>query len=224
VRGGCKMEGNYALRGLEGEWTDGGSIYDALLEEIFHINKMCQLIGLPELFRRDYSSESATNFEDGFPQDEPKGFGLLMRPTKHAFLNFAQVLDKIISENINTQFFVAQGILLEEQATRNGRTAFNPKGTLRLLEEWLTKRIRIHAESGPAIIIAPLKEVRKLRQSPAHTFVDDEFALDYQKKKEKLIADVYQSISNIRRFFQTHPDARGYAFPHHLKPENIVLY
>jgi hypothetical protein len=37
---------------------------------------------------------------------------------------------------------------------------------LRLLEEWLTKYIRIEGENGPVIIVAPLKEVRKLRRSP----------------------------------------------------------
>jgi hypothetical protein len=224
VRGACKIERNFALRGIWGAWTDGVSIYDALLEEISHINKMCKQIGLPELFRRDYSSESAANYSDGFPIEEPKGFGLLMKPTKKAFLDFAQILDKIISENINPEFFKTQGIELEEQTSNNGQTVVSSKGTLRLLEEWLTKRIRIHTENGPAIILAPLKEVRKLRQSPAHKFVNDEFSPEYQKKKEKLIGDVYMSISNIRMFFQTHPRARSYVFPEHLKPDNLVLF
>jgi len=41
--------------------------------------------------------------------------------------------------------------------------------SLRLLEEWLTKRIRIHTKNGPAVIVAPLKEVRNLRHRPTDT-------------------------------------------------------
>jgi hypothetical protein len=207
-----------------GQWTDGVSIHDALLAEIFHINQMCHLIGLPNLFRRDYSIEHRGD-EDESPLDEPKGFGLLMVPTKKHYLEFASVLDKIISENLNTQFFAAQSFeLKEEQTSKDGQTIIVQKATLRLLEEWLTKRIRIRHENGPAIIVGPLKEVRKLRQSPAHRFVDDEFSIKYQGMKEKLILDVYIAISNIRMFFQTHPKARNYAFPEHLKPESLVVF
>jgi hypothetical protein len=224
VRGKCKMERNYGVRGIWGRWTDGVSVYDALLEEILHINQMCQLIGLPNLFRRDYSRETRGDGESS-PLDEPKGFGLLMVPTKKHFLEFAQTLDKIISENLNAHFFAAQHLELEEKTTKeNGEVVVVQKGTLRLLEEWLTKYIRIEGENGPAIIIAPLKEVRKLRQSPAHKFVDDEFSIKYQGKKQELIAEVYRSVSNIRMFFQTHPKAKGYEFPEHLKPENLVIF
>jgi hypothetical protein len=218
-----KMEANYARRGLFGEWTKGVSIYEALLAELLHINKMCERIGLPPLFRNDFSGELA-KAERNAALDEPKGFGLLMKPTKKAFLDFAHVLDKVVSENINREFFAAQGIELDEQQTTGGHTIVTAKGTLRLLEEWLTKRIRIHSENGPATIVAPLKEIRKLRQAPAHTFIDDEFSIQYQSKKEKLILDVYISISNIRMFFQTHPRARNYEFPEYLKPENIVVF
>ena len=224
VHGKSKIEQNYYLRGVWGKWTHGVSIYDALLVETFHINRMCQLIGFPNLFRRDYSREHRSDNDDS-PLDEPKGFGLLMVPTKKHFLEFASVLDKIISENLNTQFFAAQCISLEEEQTsKEGKLVVVQKGTLRLLEEWLTKTIRIQAENGPAIIVAPLKEVRKLRQSPAHKFVDDEFSIKYQGMKEKLILDVYIAISNIRMFFQTHPKARNYEFPKHLKPENLVVF
>jgi hypothetical protein len=148
-----------------------------------------------------------------------------MVPTKKHFLEFAQILDKVISENLNTPFFAAQHLELEEKITRrSGDVLVTQKGTLRLLEEWLTKHICIGGENGPSIVVAPLKEVRKLRQSPAHRFVDDEFSIQYQDKKEKLIADVYRSVSNIRRFFQTHPKARNYKFPDNLRPENLVIF
>jgi len=224
VHGKSKIEKNYYLRSVWGQWTDGVSIYDALLAEIFHINRMCQLIGLPNLFRHAYSRDTRSG-EDIYPLEEPKGFGLLLMPTKKHFLEFAQTLDKIISENLNSAFFAAQQLELEAKTTtRNGDTVVTQKGTLRLLEEWMTTYIRIQGNNGPAIIVAPLKQARKLRQSPAHRFVDDEFSIKHQDKKEKLVMEVYRSVSNIRIFFQTHPKARNYEFPDHLKPEHLVVF
>jgi hypothetical protein len=224
VHGKSTIERNYALRGIWGQWTDGVSVYDALLAEVFHINQMCQLIGLPRLFRRDYSRETRGD-EDDSPLYEPKGFGLLLVPTKKHFLEFAQILDKIISENLNADFFAAQHLKLEEKNTKeNGEVVVVQKGTRRLLEEWLTKYARIEGENGPAKVIAPFKDVRKLRQTPAHEFVDDEFSIKYQTKKQQLIGEVYRSVSNIRMFFQTHPKAQAYQFPDHLKPEHLVVF
>jgi hypothetical protein len=224
ISGKCKMEKNYALRGLHGQWTDGESIYDALLQEMSHINQMCHRIGIPDLFRRDYSRDGRDAEGSDLALDEPKGFGLLMVPTKKHFLEFAQVLDKIISENLNTRFFASQGIELEEKMVKDGQVVVSQKGTLRLLEEWIAKYIRMEGDKGPAFVVAPLKEVRKLRQGPAHKLIDDDFSIKYQHQKEQLIVDVYRAISNIRMFFQTHPKTKDYVFPEGLKPENLVVF
>lgn len=213
VRGKCTVESNYFRRSLFGEWTHGISIYEALRAELHHVNKMCELIGLPPLFIRDFADEP------------PRGFGLLMRPTRHSYLDFAHTLDKMLSENLNLYFFSAEGIALDETITRRGgREEVVRKGTLRLLEEWLTKRIRFKVEGGPLQILEAFKNVRKLRQKPAHAVVDDEYSPTYQEKKEKLISEVYISLSNIRMFFQTHPRTRDYRKPDDLKLENLVVY
>jgi hypothetical protein len=60
--------------------------------------------------------------------------------------------------------------------------------------------------------------------SSAHKFIDDEFSIKYQDKKQELITEVYRSVSNIRMFFQTHPKALSYEFPDHLKPEHLVIF
>jgi hypothetical protein len=209
----CRVESNYFRRSIFGEWTDGISVYEALRSELLHINQMCGLIGLPPLFLKDFSDKP------------PKGFGLLIRPTQQGYFEFAHTLDKIISENLNKQFFDAEGLLLEEQkASEGGAVEIIRKGTLRLLEEWLTKRIRFEIQGGPSKILSPLKLVRRIRQKPAHDVLDDEFSINYQRKKEKLIQDVYFSISNIRTIFQTHPRTTNYRLPERLKTGNLVLY
>jgi hypothetical protein len=206
LRGKCKVESNYYRRSVYGEWTKGISVYAAILQEFLHINKMCALIGLPQLFKRDFVDEP------------PKGFGLLMKTTREEYLGFAHTLDKLISENLNPDFFTAQRILLTDAETGDR------KGTLRLLQEWLKTRIRMEDSSGVATLMKSLKLVRGERQPRAHTVVRDDFSPKYQTMKEELIRGVYTSIYNIRCFFQTHPDARTYEFPDALDSKNIVSY
>lgn len=206
VRKLCKVESNYYRRGAFGEWTKGMSVYEALLEEMSHINKMCALIGLPVLFKKDFSD------------DPPQGFGLLVQTTYKQYLAFADLMDKIISENLNPEFFERQGIALKQE----GSDA--PKGTLHLFEEWLRRVIRFQVQDGPKTILRPLKRVRSERSRLAHSLVVDDYSETHQANKVKLINDVYTSISNIRLFFQSHPKCQGYEFPDALDPQNIVLY
>lgn len=206
LRGQCKVESNYYRRSVYGEWTKGVSAYAAILQEFLHINNMCALIGLPQLFKRDFVDEP------------PKGFGLLMKTTREEYLGFAHTLDKLISENLNPDFFTAQGISLADPETGDR------KGTLRLLQEWLETKIHMEDSSGVARLMKSLKQVRRERQPRAHMVVRDDFSPRYQTMKEELIREVYTSIYNIRCFFQTHPDARNYEFPDALDSKNIVSY
>jgi hypothetical protein len=206
MRGKCKVESNYYRRCVYGEWTKGISVYAAIVQEFLQINKMCALIGLPQLFKRDFVDEP------------PKGFGLLMKTTREEYLGFAHTLDKLISENLNPDFFAAQGISLIDHE-KNER-----KGSLRLLQDWLTRKIRIEDANGIATIMKPLRRVRGERQPRAHAVLRDDFSPKYQTMKEELIGEAYTSIANIRRFFQTHPAAQSYQFPDALDPHNIVSY
>jgi hypothetical protein len=183
------------------------------LQEFSNINKLCELIGRPRLFKQD------------FLEQKPKGFGLLIRPTRRSYLEFAHTLDKLLSENLNRSFFGADGLGLEEEISRrDGRVQEVPKGTIQLLEEWLALRIRFTVQGAPAQIVAPFRTIRKLRQNPAHRILEDEFSSEYQRKKELLISDIYTSISNIRALFQSHPRAKNYKFPKELNPKDVVLF
>jgi hypothetical protein len=213
LTGKCKVESNYFRRSIFGEWTKGVSVYQAVLEEIFQINKLCELIGLRHLFKKDFTTE------------KPKGFGLLTRLTYDSYLEFAHLLDKIVSENLNLDFFRSEGLSMNEEKSRHdGRIQSVPKRTIRLLEEWLALRIRFEAMGAEKQIVAPFRAINKLRQPRAHTIVKDDYSADYQHKAEVLVSEVYTSLSNIRYLFQTHPDAKGYEFPEHLNPKNVLAY
>lgn len=88
-------------------------------------------MGRPPLFRND------------FTDDRPRGFGLILRPTRRNYGDFIHLLDKMISENINRKFFVGTGLtLFSKTPKQDGTVESRPKGSLALLEEWLNKYVR----------------------------------------------------------------------------------
>ena len=54
---------------------------------------MCELIGKPKLFRTEHHDSK-----------RPSGFGILIRPTKKAFRDFALQLDQLLSDDTNFKF------------------------------------------------------------------------------------------------------------------------
>ena len=54
-----------------------------------------------------------------------------------------------------------------------------------MLYEYLSQKIRVQDNSVFNEIIEPLKEVRKLRQNPAHKIEEDEYNSEYYEKQKK---------------------------------------
>ena len=84
-------------------------------------------MGRPKLFKEDYRS------------NKPKGFEFLIRPTKKEFYSFAHLLDKMVSENINKEFFMDDIRRNHEEQKKDGKIIINPKGTITLLKEWINR-------------------------------------------------------------------------------------
>jgi hypothetical protein len=92
-----------------------------------------------------------------------------------------------------------------------------------LLEEWLFAEI-IWQDSFRDVVIAPLREVRKLRQAPAHTFTADKFSTEYYDTRKRLLWAVFNSLSNIRATFAKHSSARDIKVPTWLDDEVIDVF
>ena len=70
--------------------------------------------------------------------------------------------------------------------TASGRIEVQRKGSLTLLDEWLrAELIWEDANEFCKVVIAPLREVRMLRQEPAHTFTTDRFSTNYYDSPQK---------------------------------------
>lgn len=78
-----------------GEWPEKMSLFVAFLLEMEQVNNLAAAIGRPPFFRNIYHERS----------ERPRDFGYLVRPTARELANFAGVLDKMLSDNINRDFF-----------------------------------------------------------------------------------------------------------------------
>ena len=81
----------------------------------------------------------------------------------------------MLSENINKDFFKGKMELFDIVDSEDGIVERKPKGTIRLLEEWLLGIFKTEKESELKDIFKPLKKVRGERRNPAHKISENEY-------------------------------------------------
>jgi len=207
------MSEPYFRSSIEGQFWKNRSVRHAIVEEMRLIRALSEAIWGRSLFRAPP--------EGGVPI----GLTTFLRPTAENFNRFVMALDKLLSDGIDAKFFEGK-MSLESEATRpDGKIVVQRKGTLTLLEKWLRQEINW---GDPAafrkVIIQPFREVRRLRQAPAHTFTSDAFSEDYYKKRKQLLWSIFNSLSNLRGTFAKHPNAFGIKIPDWLDEGRIDVF
>lgn len=109
LEGDYKLHPDYFRNSILGEWGEKVSVFDAFTEELRLINRMCEIIGRPSLFR------------DDFRDNKPRNFGFLVRPTLAEYNAFTLTLDKMMSDNINKKFFMGEVPDETEQERDDGK-------------------------------------------------------------------------------------------------------
>ncbi|WP_145328555.1 hypothetical protein [Paenibacillus xylanexedens] len=208
----CEIVYEYYQNTIAGEWADNASIYQAFIEELFHINQMVTVMFGSKLFKND------------FKEDRPQDFRTIFIPTRENFYKFIHILDKMMSENIDKNFFRGKLELEGETIRTDGKVIVNQKGTIQLFEEWLRKSVRLHEEEGYEIIINPFKEIRKIRQKPAHSINHNSYDRHIFKEQNEIIKRCYEAIRTIRLVFTNHPAVREYQIPDWLFKGNIRIF
>lgn len=132
----CEMVGEYYENTILGNWVFGQSIFSAIIEEQRIINEMAVLMSGKQLFRKSFEGDK-----------RPKEFTFFTTPTLSNYENFIILLDKMLSDNINKDFFKGEVEEFEMVSILDGLVERKPKGTLRLLEEWLKKKYRVADQS-----------------------------------------------------------------------------
>lgn len=203
-----KMHPDYHRNQILGEWGEKVSVFGAFTEELKQINIMTKLMGKPPLFRNEYDQR-------------PKGFSFLLRSTTKEFNDFVLLLDQMMSENLNKAFFRGD-IELESETTRSdGKIIINSKGTIQLLEQWFQKEMRFSDPEPFNRMIAQFKNVRKLRQNPAHKPEDSKFDHNIFKEQRKLAFAAYGAVRVIRLMLANHPLTKSHTIPDWLYKAEI---
>jgi hypothetical protein len=188
------MVREYYENTILGNWAFSQSLFSAVIEEHRILNEMSQLITGKSLFRETFEGDK-----------RPKEFTFFMTPTLRHYENFISLLDKMISDNLNKDFFKGTVEEYETAKISDDVVERKPKGTLRLLDEWLRANYRLRDESVYEKLIASFKEVRKERQKPAHRISDNYYDRDFFNKQMDLLEKVHESLANLRFIFQQHP-------------------
>jgi hypothetical protein len=211
---GYRLHPAYRSSAILGEFPDKVSIFEAFTEELAQLQQMSETAGLPPIVRRSFKDSA-----------KPTNFSFLIRPTLKELQDFHSTLDKLMSGNLNQDFFKESGICLEREVGRkDGRVEVQRKGTITLLEEW-ADRIRFPDPGPKGEMITTFKKVRELRQRPAHAADDNNFDQRYFAEQRDLVIEAYAAIRTLRMILANHPALAEYAgVPDWLYEGEIYTY
>lgn len=212
IEGDYQLHPEYRSRSLRAEWKCG-SIFEAFVEELHHINEMCKLMHRPPLFNNELKGN-----------EKPREFCFLIRPTFKEYNNFVLLLDKAISDNINRKFFLNDVSFEYDEVRSDGRVVVHQKGTIQILDEWLRQEFIVEDRKPIEEMIAAFKKIRNLRQRPAHSIDEDIFDQQYFKQQRELMLEAYAGVRLIRLLFANHPNVKGYKVPDWLQQGKIWTY
>lgn len=205
-----RLHPDYYRSSFLGEWYEGVSIFNAVIEELHQINEISKLMGRSPLFRNEFTEGK-----------RPKDFGFLIRPTLKEYNDFILLLDKMLSDNINRRFFRNDVSFEREEVREDGRIAVTQKGTIQVLEEWFKRRFRT---TDTEMLFSAFKEVRRQRQHPAHSINENIFDPKYIREQREVMLRVHQAVSLLREAFAFHPSAQNYEVPDWLTSGIIWSY
>lgn len=200
------LSGDYFLhpdyaRISAGHWAEKESLFTAFIEELHTINEFSKLMGKPTLFKLDYKN------------NKPREFGFLIRPTQKEFYSFIHLLDKMISDNINKDFFMDEIEYNFEEKRKDGKIIIKPKATITLLKEWINKKIKFPDPKPKDKMIGTFRKIRQMRQPETHKVNDNIFNQKYFQEQRELMIEAYDSIRTLRLILANHRKTKEYKIP-----------
>jgi len=197
VTGDYRLHPDYFRANVLGDWPEGVSSLEAILGQIRYINRLCEVIGRPPLFNNEVGED-----------DRPNDFTFLIRPTLREFNGFVHTLDKLLSDSISRDFFGKDLAFEREQVRKDGKTVVSQKGTIQVLDEWLAAKYKVDDRTPIDEMIATLKEVRTLRNKPAHSLKENIFDQQYFHQQRDLARKVLEALRTLAQILAQHPKAR----------------
>jgi hypothetical protein len=200
IRGNYKLHPDYFRNTIIGDWGERVPICSAFLKELYIINQMCDAMGRPHLFNNDFGE---------YGEHRPKKFGFLIRPTLQELNDFILLFDKMLSDNINRDFFRNDVAYETEVKRADGAVQIKPRGTLQILDDWMRKSFRTNDWQPWEEAINALRKVRSLRRRPAHAVDEDQFDQKYFKEQRETIIEAYKAVRTIRLLFSNNSKVKA---------------
>jgi hypothetical protein len=148
----------------------------------------------------------------------------LIRPTKREYEAFVHLLDKMISDNLNKQFFEGQVDTTIREANDDGVVIERQKATITLLDEWLTKTVKFSDPTNKNGMLGVFKRIRRERGPLAHEVQDDRWDDAYFTKQRDLMIEAYGAIRTLRLILANHPASKTVEVPDWLYKAEIRTY
>jgi len=187
-------------RSILGDFYEKESIFSAFLKELEIIKEMSEKISGISLISKtcDYD-------------EKPENFGFLILPTLREYELFCHTLDRMMSDNLNKEFFKDK---ISESDLSDGETMEKIDNQLiRKLEIWITKTVRF-SEHGPKDdMFRIFREIRRLRSKPAHSHFKNEWNLRFYEDQKKLIKQAYTAIRTLRLILANHRNTKSVEIP-----------
>lgn len=213
VNGVCNVLKEYHENSINGNATSSHSIFSGFIEELNLLNKLSFTIFGITIFNKSFEN-----------YNRPKEFTFFFTPTLRNYNEFILLIDKMISDNINKDFFVGKVDLFDVVDVGDGSIEKKQKGTLRLFEEWLATQYKSYKNDSVKELLKPFKNIRKERQNPAHMINENIYDKKYTEMQKNVIKSAYNSIYNIRLIFQEHSKAVSVEIPRWLEEGNIKIF
>jgi len=211
--GKVKLHSEYYRSSYLGEWPQYVSFIGAILAEMRLISELTKSLYGRELFRETYDDDH-----------RPPGFTPFFRPTLKNFNDFVLAMDKLLSENLNYDFFRGKVPLETERLREDGKVVVERRSTISLLDEWLRKMVRWKNEDeAAATIVGPFRDVRRKRQAPAHKLQENEYSKEFDDQQHAIFQQVYLALMHLRRTLAANPKAAKINVPDFLKEGKIAF-
>lgn len=203
----------YYQSAVIGEWWENRSARYAIQEEMRIINEISMAAFSVKLLRQEITD------------DLPFDLSAFLVPSSENFAIFIHSWDKLLSENLNKDFFRGKIELTFEEKRADGRLSVYDKGTVSLLREWLEATITgKDRQSILDAIIGPLQRIRKLRQKPAHGFQKNEFSEEFHATRRQTLTDILNALACLRTVLSRYPEGRKVHVPEWLNSSEIHIF
>lgn len=172
-----------------GHWPDGVGPFHRFTQELENISELFENVWGVRLFKT---------------HEAPDDFGWILRADQREWDHFVHSLDKLLSDNLDSK-------ALDKAEVPKKNAEEQPLGTLARLELFMTMN-RVKPEDAQWGV-APLREVRKARQRPAHALRTNLTDQTLVHKQMRLMHDVDEALINIRDWLASHPKNAGWEDP-----------